>query len=121
MLGICGRARATNDGGSRGLKVVRLLFDEQLSKKLCSILGDVLPDSLHVRELDAGGVSDTTVWRLAQERGCMLVTKDEDFHRLSVLRGAPPKVVWLRIGVPANLLLYYQEGTPVRRWRRTCS
>ena len=28
----------------------------------------------------------------------MIVTKDEDFHRLSVLRGAPPKVVWLRIG-----------------------
>jgi predicted nuclease of predicted toxin-antitoxin system len=28
----------------------------------------------------------------------VLVTKDEDFHRLSVLRGAPPKVVWLRIG-----------------------
>jgi predicted nuclease of predicted toxin-antitoxin system len=27
-----------------------------------------------------------------------LVTKDEDFHRLSVLRGAPPKVVWLRVG-----------------------
>jgi predicted nuclease of predicted toxin-antitoxin system len=26
------------------------------------------------------------------------VTKDEDFHRLSVLRGAPPKVVWLRLG-----------------------
>ncbi len=28
----------------------------------------------------------------------MLVTKDEDFHRLSVLQGAPPKVVWIRIG-----------------------
>ena len=28
----------------------------------------------------------------------MIVTKDEDFHHLSVLRGAPPKVVWLRTG-----------------------
>ena len=26
------------------------------------------------------------------------MTKDEDFHRLSVLRGAPPKVVWIRLG-----------------------
>ena len=26
--------------------------------------------------------------------------KDEDFHRLSVLRDAPPKVVWLRLGRP---------------------
>ena len=78
--------------------MVRLLFDEQLSERLCSILADVLPDSLQVREIDAGGAPDTTVWQLAQERGCTLVTKDEDFHRLSVLRGAPPKVVWLRIG-----------------------
>ena len=30
--------------------------------------------------------------------GAWSVTKDEDFHRLSVLRGAPPKVVWIRLG-----------------------
>lgn len=28
----------------------------------------------------------------------MLVTKDQDFQRLSVMRGAPPKVVWIRLG-----------------------
>lgn len=38
------------------------------------------------------------MWDLARDHQCMLVTKDEDFHRLSVLRGAPPKVVWLRLG-----------------------
>ena len=27
-----------------------------------------------------------------------LVSKDEDFHRLSVLLGAPQKVVWVRLG-----------------------
>jgi predicted nuclease of predicted toxin-antitoxin system len=37
-------------------------------------------------------------WCAAAEHDCLLVTKDEDFHRLSVLRGAPPKVVWLRLG-----------------------
>jgi predicted nuclease of predicted toxin-antitoxin system len=30
--------------------------------------------------------------------GFVLVTKDADFHRLSILLGPPPKVVWLRIG-----------------------
>jgi predicted nuclease of predicted toxin-antitoxin system len=29
---------------------------------------------------------------------CVLVTKDEDFHRLSILRGAPPKAIWVRLG-----------------------
>ena len=36
--------------------------DAQVPERLCSILGDVLPESLHVRELDAGSAPDTTVW-----------------------------------------------------------
>ena len=28
----------------------------------------------------------------------MLVTKDEDFHRLSVLLDPPPNVIWIRLG-----------------------
>lgn len=31
-------------------------------------------------------------------QACLLASKDEDFHRLSVLRGAPPKIVWIRLG-----------------------
>ena len=66
---------------------MRLLFDEQLSEQLCEKLNDIFPGSLHVRQLGAGGASDMVVWELARDRGCILVTKDEDFHRLSVLRG----------------------------------
>jgi len=77
---------------------VRLLFDVQLSEELSTLLHDVFPDTLHVRRIGAGGTSDAKVWEIASLRDCVLVTKDEDFHRLSVLRGAPPKVVWLRIG-----------------------
>ena len=77
---------------------MRLLFDEQLSEALVVAVADLCPDSLHVRLLGKGGAADRDVWELAQEHGCVLVTRDEDFHRLSVLRGAPPKVVWLRVG-----------------------
>jgi predicted nuclease of predicted toxin-antitoxin system len=77
---------------------VRLLFDEQLSEELIQALQDLFPQSLHVRRLGQGGAADPVVWQLAAEHDCMLVTKDEDFHRLSVMRGAPPKVVWLRLG-----------------------
>ena len=74
---------------------MRLLFDEPLSEALVDLLTDLFPDSLHVRQLGAGGAADTVVWELAIDRDCLLVTKDEDFHRLSVLRGAPPKVTWI--------------------------
>ena len=80
------------------LDTVQLLFDEQLSEVLVRKLTDIFPRALHVRLLDRGGASDPDVWALAREHGCILVTKDSDFHRLSLLHGAPPKVVWWRIG-----------------------
>lgn len=75
----------------------RLLFDEQLSEELCEAVADIFPGSLHVRLLGQGGAPDATVWDLARERGYLIVSKDEDFHRLAVLRGAPPKFVWIRL------------------------
>jgi predicted nuclease of predicted toxin-antitoxin system len=93
---------------------VRLLFDEQLAEDLCDLLRDAFPDSLHVRQLRGSGASDESVWQLAREHHCVLVTKDEDFHRLCVLRGAPPKVIWIRLGncttaEIASLLLEYRS------------
>ncbi len=58
------------------------------------------------------------MWDLAIEHECLLVTKDEDFLRSSVLRGAPPKVVWLRLGnctteVIAEVLRRHEEDLRV--------
>ena len=78
--------------------MVRLFFDEQLSEELCDALADIFPDSMHIRLLGHGGARDTTVWDLARTHGCLVVSKDEDFHRLVVLRGAPPKFIWIRLG-----------------------
>jgi predicted nuclease of predicted toxin-antitoxin system len=78
--------------------VARLLFDEQLAEVLVELVADVFPQSLHVRPLGAAARDDRGIWNLAKENGCVLVTKDEDFHRLSVLLGAPPKVIWIRLG-----------------------
>lgn len=44
------------------------------------------------------GAPDRIVWEHAAAHDFILVTKDEDFHRLAVLRGFPPKVVWVRLG-----------------------
>jgi predicted nuclease of predicted toxin-antitoxin system len=98
---------------------VRLLFDEQLSEELSQQLHDVFPDSLHVRQVGAGGAPDAAVWQLARERGYVLITKDEDFHRLSVLQGAPPKVVWIRLGNCAThdiARLLREHQTEIRRF-----
>jgi len=78
--------------------MTRLLFDEPLSEQLCKLLADIFPDSLHVRLLGHGGAGDAVVWDLARTHNCLVVSKDEDFNRLAILRGAPPKFVWLRRG-----------------------
>jgi predicted nuclease of predicted toxin-antitoxin system len=44
------------------------------------------------------GAADRAIWTRAQEDGLAIVTKDEDFHRLSILHGPPPKVIWIRLG-----------------------
>ena len=70
----------------------RLLLDENLSERLLPLLIETFPESTHVRPVGLGGASDTEIWQWARLHGAILVTKDEDFLRLSVARGIPPKV-----------------------------
>jgi predicted nuclease of predicted toxin-antitoxin system len=41
---------------------------------------------------------DAAIWEYARSNGYVIVTKDADFADMSVLRGHPPKVIWVRIG-----------------------
>ena len=77
---------------------MRLLFDENLAAKLPRELSDLYPGSKHVLALGLVGASDSVIWKHAIAGGYVLVTKDEDFQRFSVLRGSPPKVIWIRLG-----------------------
>ena len=44
------------------------------------------------------GAVDGLVWDHARDHGFMIVSKDNDFRQRSFLDGAPPKVIWLRVG-----------------------
>jgi len=77
---------------------VKLLFDQNLSPKLVKRLADLYPNSDHLDLLGLGAAEDTLVWEHAKDNGFVVVTKDADFADLSVLRGFPPKVVWIRRG-----------------------
>ena len=77
---------------------MKLLFDQNLSRKLIGRLSDCFPGSAHVREFDLEQAGDAEVWRFAAERGFMIVTKDADFRQRSYLFGHPPKVIWIQRG-----------------------
>lgn len=62
---------------------MKLLFDENLAARLAKDLDGVFPGSAHVETLGLLGATDRIVWSRAADGGFVLVTKDEDFHRLS--------------------------------------
>jgi predicted nuclease of predicted toxin-antitoxin system len=77
---------------------MRVLYDENLSPGLVLSLADVFPESAHVHDLGLEESDDLAIWQRAKAAGYCIVPKDSDYYHLSVLRGHPPKVVWLRLG-----------------------
>src|SRR5207248_8105434 len=94
LPGLRRRARTDDAGGGR----MKLLFDQNLSPKLVSRLADLFPHSSHVQSEGLDRADDNQVWEHARLNGFAIVTKDADFNNLSVMRGSPPKVVWLQFG-----------------------
>lgn len=77
---------------------MKLLFDQNLSRYLPRRLGDIYPDSAHVIELALEKAEDSEIWQHAKDHGMAIVSKDADFQQRSLLYGAPPKFIWLRVG-----------------------
>jgi predicted nuclease of predicted toxin-antitoxin system len=77
---------------------MKLLFDHNLSHRLVPRLADIFPDSTQTKLLSFNRAADAAIWEYARANGFVVVTLDKDFADLSFLRGAPPKVIWLRCG-----------------------
>jgi predicted nuclease of predicted toxin-antitoxin system len=77
---------------------VKLLFDQNLSHRLVNALKTEFPDSTHVRDIGLSSAEDIVVWEYAKEFGFAIISKDTDFSQRSFLLGAPPKVLWIRLG-----------------------
>lgn len=77
---------------------MKLLFDHNLSPRLATLLLDEYPGSIHVRDVALDRSPDERVWEYAASQGLTIVSKDSDFHQRSLVRGFPPKVIWVRRG-----------------------
>jgi predicted nuclease of predicted toxin-antitoxin system len=77
---------------------MKLLFDHNLSPNLINRLHDLYPNSNHVYYLGFEQLPDTEIWAYAKREDFLIVTKDADFSDLSLLRGFPPKIIWIRRG-----------------------
>ena len=81
---------------------MKLLFDQNLSPKLVQWLADVFPNSVHAQSIGLDCSDDDVIWEYALHNDYAIVTKDVDYNNLSIVRGTPPKVVWLLMGNCTN-------------------
>jgi len=77
---------------------VKLLLDQNRSPRLVDQLADVFPNSMHVQSVGLDRAKDDSLWAYARKDGFVILRKDEDFNDLAIMRGFPPKVVWLQKG-----------------------
>ena len=77
---------------------MKLLFDQNLSFKLCQALADLFPGSSQVRLLGLWEADDRIVWQHAKTNAFVLVTQDSYFADTATLYSQPPKVIWRRCG-----------------------
>lgn len=74
---------------------MRLLLDENISWRLTEPLRPHCQAVVHVRDIGLAAGSDSSIWRYAKQHQYDLLTKDEDFVRMVLTEGFPPRVVAL--------------------------
>ncbi|MGC1462682.1 MAG: DUF5615 family PIN-like protein [Terracidiphilus sp.] len=75
---------------------MRLLFDENLSRRLVARISYLFPESVHVSSENLLQAPDVVVWEYAKTHDFPIVTADADFYELATTLGPPPRVIWLR-------------------------
>ena len=77
---------------------MKLLLDENLSRRAVPFLQDAFPGSTQIDLLGMENTNDLTIWRYAKVNDFLIVTKDADFFEMASVYGQPPQIVWLKIG-----------------------
>lgn len=77
---------------------MKLLLDQNISRRLVKKLKEFYPGSDHVFPLGLFEANDVEIWNFARKNNFIIVSQDSDFYERSLIYGFPPKVVWLRTG-----------------------
>ncbi len=77
---------------------MKLLFDQNISFRIVRKIEALFPGSQQIKSLNLNESSDIAIWEYASRNNYCIVTFDSDFIDISVLRGFPPKIIWLKMG-----------------------
>lgn len=77
---------------------MKILIDENLPKSLAKTFSEFSIEANHVSEFNLLKQNDNVIWSFAIKESMTIISKDNDFYSLSVLKGYPPKIIFLQIG-----------------------
>lgn len=77
---------------------MKRLLDENLSVTIVAQILDLFPGSSHVKTFGLLRTDDSIIWSFAEQHDFTVVSKDADFQQRSLVFGAPPKFIFLRVG-----------------------
>jgi Uncharacterized protein conserved in bacteria len=77
---------------------MKLLFDQNISFRILRLMPDTFTGCQHVKFVGLNDRNDWDIWQYAKLNDFTIVTFDADFFDISLLKGFPPKIVWLRTG-----------------------
>ena len=83
----------------------KIIIDENLSRKLTTVLAKYFPGSLHVSDKNLLETLDKGIWDFASMYDYSILTKDWDYKFMSVSYGCPPKVIRLNCGNKPTLFI----------------
>ncbi|HVS51914.1 MAG TPA: DUF5615 family PIN-like protein [Opitutaceae bacterium] len=81
---------------------MKFVIDAQLPPAVARWLRDAGHEAEHVQDAGLLMADDSAICRYAKRVGAAIMTKDEDFADRARAAGAPPAIVWLRVGNCSN-------------------
>ena len=85
---------------------MKLLLDANISWRVAKIVSPYFAECIHINTIfSTTSVTDISIWNYALDESYLIVTNDEDFLNLLLVKGFPPKIILLRTGNQNNLQL----------------
>ena len=81
---------------------MKLLLDENISRRIVPALQDKIPGSSQVALVGLEQATDHQIWEFARVEKFVIVTRDKDFRDMAQLLGFPPKIILLGLGNCSN-------------------
>ena len=77
---------------------MKLLFDQNISPRIVKQLSKSFTNSTKVRYVGLQDSSNIKIFDFARENDYAIVTFDSDFVDLNLVKGIPPKIIWIKSG-----------------------